>query len=135
MGRTNGYSRRASKDKQIFGLDLLLSEDIPGVQMTFPPVTLPAPLTAPPPKRKTPAGVPGMVESTKAFGMICMAVFSARGVQCIVIWDRDASVACSCWTAAWDVKTLESDRDGLIPSLTDGETDARREDGTCRVAG
>lgn len=81
MGRTNGYSRRASKDKQIFGLDLLLSEDIPGVQMTFPPVTLPAPLTAPPPKRKTPAGVPGMVESTKAFGMICMAVFSARGVQ------------------------------------------------------
>lgn len=43
VGRTNGYSRRASKEKQIFALDLLVSKYIPGIQMTFPPVPLPAP--------------------------------------------------------------------------------------------
>lgn len=43
MGSPNGYSRRASKEKQIFALDFLVSKHIPGIQMTFPPVTLPAP--------------------------------------------------------------------------------------------
>lgn len=56
MGRTNGYSRRASKEKQIFALDLLVSKYIPGVPMTFPPVTLPAPSLPLLLKKKTPAG-------------------------------------------------------------------------------
>lgn len=32
-------------------------------------------------------------------------------------------------------KRFENDPDGLIPALTDGETEAQREDGTCPVAG
>lgn len=56
MGRTNGYSSRASKEKQIFALGLLVSKYIPGIQMTFPPVTLPAPLLPLPLKRNAPAG-------------------------------------------------------------------------------
>lgn len=70
MGRTNGYSRRASKEKQTFALDLLISEYIPRIQMTFPTVTLPSSPDRPSSIRKTPAGVPGMLESTKAFGMV-----------------------------------------------------------------
>lgn len=42
-------TRRASKEKQIFALAL---QYIPGIQMTFPPGTLPAPLATPPPKEK-----------------------------------------------------------------------------------
>jgi hypothetical protein len=42
--RTNGCSRRASEEKQIFALDL---RHIPGIEMTFPPVSLLAPLTNP----------------------------------------------------------------------------------------
>lgn len=38
----NGYSRRASKEKQTFALDLLISQYIPRIQMTFPTVTLPS---------------------------------------------------------------------------------------------
>lgn len=56
MGSPNGYSRRASKEKQIFALDFLVSKHIPGIQMTFPPVTLPAPCLPLPLKRKAPAG-------------------------------------------------------------------------------
>jgi hypothetical protein len=50
VGRwTNGCCGRASEEKQTFALDLGY---IPGIQMTFPPVVLPAPLIIPPPKKR-----------------------------------------------------------------------------------
>lgn len=53
-----------------------------------------------------------------------------------MIWDKDASLSYICWAATWDVRTFENDPDDLIPSLTDGETEAIcPKDGTCFVAG
>lgn len=93
MGRTNGYSKRASKEKQIFALGLLVSKYIPGIQMTFPPVT-PSSFTDLPRKEKH-----LLVESTKAFVLICMEVLpprgsmrNVRGSEWLGIWGRDASV-------------------------------------------
>lgn len=49
VGGTNGCSKRASEEKQIFALDL---GHIPGIQMTFPPVSLLVALMILSPKEK-----------------------------------------------------------------------------------
>lgn len=82
VGGTNGCSKRASEEKQIFALDL---EHIPGIQMTFPPVILPAPLiTLDHPfllKRKTYARLSEMAGATKALGMRYMKATLLKGAQ------------------------------------------------------
>lgn len=52
-----------------------------------------------------------------------------------MIWARGASVSFLYWIIAWDFKMFEHDRDGLIPSLTDGETEAQGGQVTCPGAG
>lgn len=71
-----------------------------------------------------------MVEA--AVRVVCIEFLPVRAEsKGRVIWARGASVSFIYWIVVWDFKMCEHDRDGLIPSLTDGETEAQGGQVTC----
>lgn len=110
--------------------------------MTFPTVTLPSSPDRPSQHKKNTCWGPwnarihqSLWDGPHGWLLSRGAMSNIRGVRV----DSDLEQGCFCVLYMLGCyvgcRMFDNDPDDLIPSLTDGETEAQREDGTCLVAG